>query len=147
MEYKKDQLKYPDDIQTRNLANFIAIHNRKPTPEEKWLLNHRMPTDKEIKESMQQLHRSIERMGKNHEVQGCNASLAKVALAILWRELPKYSGRLVKFVHDEIVATCPKEHGQAVADLIGKSFLEAGREVLRSVDMLFEFNIGDHWAK
>jgi len=147
MEYKKEHLRYPEEIRDRNLANFLSFHGRKPNPEEKWLLNHRMPDNEEIKESLQQLHRSIERKGRNHEIQGTNASIAKIALYLLWRDLPKYGGKLIKFIHDEIVVSCPKEHGQAVADLIGEAFLLAGREVLKSVDMLFEFNIGDCWAK
>lgn len=156
MEYKKEHLRYPEEIRDRNLANFLSLHGRKPTPEEKWLLNHRMPDNEEVKESLQQLHRSIERMGKNHEIQGTNASIAKVAMGAghspdgqpyLWHTLGRYQAKLVKFVHDELVIQVPACHGQAAATLIGDAFKRAAAEVMSKVVMEFEYHINTYWEK
>jgi DNA polymerase I-like protein with 3'-5' exonuclease and polymerase domains len=156
MEYMKENLRYPEEDQIRNLTNFISVHGKKPSPEQKWLLNHRLPTNDEINDSLKQMHRSIERQGKNHEIQGTNASIAKVAMGsghsidgqpYLWHTLGQYNARLVKFVHDELVVQCPEHAGEAVAALIGDAFKRAGAEVMTKVVMEFEYHIEEYWCK
>lgn len=156
MEYGEERLRLPKPDQEQNLANFTQLHKRKPTPEEKWKLNHKQPTDKDIKRALESLHTSVERQGKNHEIQGTNASIAKVAMGAghdadgqpyLWHTLGRYKARLVKFVHDELVVVCPARLGEVVAALIGDAFKRAAAEVMSLVTMEFEYNIAGYWKK
>lgn len=155
-EDKEEKLRYDDDIATVNKANFIAIHNRKPTNDELWVLTHREPTSKEIGSAFQGLHGNIERAGKNHAIQGTNATIAKLAMGsgyspdgkpYLWHTLPLYRAILIKFVHDELVVQCPKQYGTIVAELIGDAFKRAAAEKMKSVIMEFDFHINTFWEK
>ena len=156
MEYNEERLRYDEETQARNLEVFIKLHDRKPTPEEAWSLNHRMPYDQQIKRAFISLHTNIERQGKNHPIQGTNASIAKVAMGAgydrngkpyLWHTLGQYKAKLLKFVHDELVVHCPARMGNAVAALIGDAFKRAGAEVLERVEMEFEYKKAPYWTK
>jgi DNA polymerase I-like protein with 3'-5' exonuclease and polymerase domains len=98
----------------------------------------------------------IERQGKNLPMQATNIDIAKLAMGCgydpqgkpyLFHILPKYNARLVKFVHDELVAACPEEHGQAVAAEIADAFKRAASEAMTKVTMEAEFNVAPYWAK
>lgn len=152
----EDKLEYDDDVAAANIANFKATNEREPTEDELWNLKHRPPTDKEISRSMIVMADRIGRQGKNHAIQGTNATIAKVAMGsgycpegkpYLWHTLPQYKARLIKFVHDELVICCPKRHGQAVAALVGDAFRRAAAERMKKVIMEFDFKIDKIWAK
>jgi DNA polymerase I-like protein with 3'-5' exonuclease and polymerase domains len=153
---KKKQLELPKEERDRNKANFIALHGRKPDKEELWHLTHRLPTNKEIASAFKAMHGSIERQGKNHEIQGTNATIAKQAMGCgfcpagkpyLWHTLPQYKAKLIKFIHDELVIQCPKRFGQQVAALIGDAFKRAAAEKMKKVAMEFEFKVAPYWKK
>lgn len=155
-EDKEEKLRHEEDESTRNLVNFTALYNRKPTGDEEWYLTHRLPTSKEIASTFYGMHGSIERQGKNHAIQGTNATIAKLAMGsghspdgtpYLWHTLPTYRAKLIKFVHDELVVQCPKQFGGKVAELIGDAFCRAAAEKMKNVVMEFEYNIGPCWQK
>jgi len=134
----------------------MTTYMRKPIPEELWILTHRQPSQKEISNAFVALASTIERQGKNHAIQGTNASIAKLAMGAgfspngkpyLWHTLPTYRAMLIKFVHDEIVVQAPKQHAQAVADLIGEAFREAAAEKMKKVIMEFDYSIANYWKK
>lgn len=155
-EYNDDKLEYPEEIKVRNLFEFQVNNGRKSTKEEKWHLEHREPTPREAQKGMYALHGSIERRGKNHRVQGTNASMIKRAMSCgfdkngnpyLWHSLPQYKAKLLNMVHDELVVQCPKRHGEKVAALVGDAFRRAASEVMCLVVMEHEAHIGDRWGK
>lgn len=146
-EDNEEELRHPEEEYVRNLANFHDVNGRKPTPEERWRLKHRLPTERQINSSFQALHGSTERQGKNHCIQGTNASIIKVAMAKLWHILPSYGAKLIKMVHDELLIHCPKRVAEQVAQEICKAFLEAGRGVMTSIEMLTEYHIEPYWSK
>ena len=146
-EDRKEKLEYPAEIQKKNRDTFIALHGRKPNKEENWFLTHRDVTSKEIGNAMQAMGWSTERQGKNHAIQGTNASIAKIAMAILWHELPKYKAQLKKFVHDELVVQAPRRFGEEIAQLIGKAFRDAAAIKMTKVIMQFDYKVSDHWEK
>lgn len=145
--YREEELRRPEAEVAVLLAEYIATYDKKPIGPEKWPIYHREPGEKDIDNAERAMYNAIERQGKNHRIQGTNASIAKVCLAELWRLLPQYKGRLIKFVHDEIVVSAPKRIGQVVADLIRDSIRRAGAEVLTRVVMESESNIGAVWSK
>jgi DNA polymerase I-like protein with 3'-5' exonuclease and polymerase domains len=151
-----DELEYEENVQDRNKATFIAVQGRKPTKDEQWLLLHRLLSNKQIGRAFKAMHGSIERQGKNHPIQGTNATIAKLAMGsgfcpagkpYLWHTLPQFKAKLLKFVHDELVVQCPKRHGQKVADLIGDAFKRAAAEKMKRVVMEFEYHIETYWMK
>jgi DNA polymerase I-like protein with 3'-5' exonuclease and polymerase domains len=151
-----DRLELEEETCDQNIFNFKAAHMRDPDEEEKRKLTHRAPTDNEIKSAMRGLWGSIGRRGKNHCIQGSNASIIKRAMGCgfdkdgkpyLWHTLPKYKARLLSMIHDELLCQCPKRYGQQVAELVADAFRRAAAEVMSQVQMEAEWNISDHWQK
>jgi hypothetical protein len=81
------------------------------------------------------------RLDQNHEIQGTNATISKISMSILWKILPKYKAKLVKFVHDELVVSCPKQHAEQVAKEIGEAFKKAATIIRKEVLFLFSIVI------
>lgn len=155
-EDREKQLRYGDEEAEKNIQNFTIVHKRKPTKDELWLLEHRLPTQREINNAFMSMHGTIERQGKNHCIQGTNATIAKLAMSCafdpdgkpyLWHILPKYGARLIKFVHDELVIQSPKRHANAVAAEVQDAFERAAKEKMSKVVMESEFNIAATWQK
>jgi DNA polymerase I-like protein with 3'-5' exonuclease and polymerase domains len=119
-------------------------------------LTHCSPDWKEIKYAMRALEGSIGRKGKNHPVQGTNASIIKRSIGCgfdalgkpyLWHTLPQYRAKIQNCIHDEVVISCPKRYAQQVAELVADSFKRAAAEVLKSVVMEAEWRISNRWMK
>jgi DNA polymerase I-like protein with 3'-5' exonuclease and polymerase domains len=155
-EDREEKLRLPKEEADGNKQRFIDINGRKPTKDELWLLTHRLPTNKEVANAFKAMHGTIERQGKNHSIQGTNATIAKLAMGcgyssdgkpFLWHTLPQYKAKLIKFVHDELVVQCPKRYGTIVAALIGDAFKRAAAEKMKKVVMEFDFNIATYWKK
>lgn len=153
---REEQLRLDPEEAKLNVEKFMTTYMRKPNPEEDWVLTHRQPSQREISNAIVALASTIERQGKNHAIQGTNATVAKLAMGAgispngkpyLWHTLPLYRAILLKFVHDELVAQAPKHHAQKVADLIGEAFREAAAERMKQVIMEFDYNIDSFWRK
>jgi DNA polymerase I-like protein with 3'-5' exonuclease and polymerase domains len=61
--------------------------------------------------------------------------------------LPQFKPRLLNFVHDELVADCPKRFGEQVKQLIGDAFKRAAAEVLHYVTMEWDGHVAECWTK
>jgi DNA polymerase I-like protein with 3'-5' exonuclease and polymerase domains len=151
-----DKLTLDEEVQKTNIFNFTVEHLRKPTAEERYSLTHEEPKPYQIESAMKGLWSSIGRRGKNHEVQGTNASIIKRAIGCgfdaqgvpyLWHTLPKYKALLLSMIHDELICQCPKRYGQQVAELVADAFRRAAAEVMHQVKMEAEWHIDDHWQK
>lgn len=138
------------------LFNFKAKELREPNEEEKWSVTHRAPTDREIKQGMRAMSGSIGRRGKNHRIQGTNASIIKRAMGCgfdkdgkpyLWHTLPTLHARIQNMVHDELVVHCPLRFSEQVKALVGDAFKRAAAEVMTQVVMEFDGHIADRWMK
>lgn len=156
IEYGSDRLELDIEKQTENIQSFVAVNGRSPNSEEKYALTHRPPNDREITKQVIAMESGIERKGKNHRIQGTNATIAKLSFSCgfdsdgkpyLWWLLPRYKAKLVKFVHDEVVIQAPRRFAKIIADLVGDSFKRAARTKMHKVTMEFEFNIAEYWAK
>jgi DNA polymerase I-like protein with 3'-5' exonuclease and polymerase domains len=155
-EDREEKLRLDKDEAAANKATFTTLHGRKPTKDELWLLTHRQPTNKEVANAFKAMAGSIERQGKNHCIQGTNATIAKKAMGCgyspdgkpyLWHTFPQYKARLIKFVHDELVVHSPKRFAKQVAALIGDAFKRAAAEKMNKVIMEFDYNIAGCWQK
>lgn len=155
-EDKEETLRLDEAVAKANLAKFIEQFGRKPDTAERWALTHRQPVKKEINQAYVALGSSIQRQGKNHAIQGTNATIAKKAMGsgycpegkpYLWHTLPLYKAMLLKFVHDELVVQCPKRYAQQVTDLIGDAFRRAAAEKMTQVVMEFDAHTAAYWKK
>jgi DNA polymerase I-like protein with 3'-5' exonuclease and polymerase domains len=129
---------------------------RDPNEEETRKLTHREPTEGEIRSAMRCLWGSIGRRGKNHCIQGSNASIIKRAMSCgfdkdnrpyLWHILPQYKAKLLSMVHDELIIQCPRRYGEKVAEEVVSAFRRAAAEVMSQVEMTAEYCISDRWQK
>src|SRR5271157_5922411 len=151
-----DRLELDEEVQKQNIFNFKAAYLRNPNDLEKFQLTHREPNEGEIRSAMRGLHGSIGRRGKNHCIQGSNASIIKRSLGAgfdknnvpyLWHTLPLYKAKLLSMIHDELVVQCPRRFGEVVAKLVADAFKRAAAEVMSNVVMEAEWHISDHWQK
>jgi DNA polymerase I-like protein with 3'-5' exonuclease and polymerase domains len=151
-----DRLKLDEAAQVQNLFNFRATFMREPTEVEEHSLTHREPNEYEVKSAMKGLWGSIGRRGKNHCIQGSNASIIKRAMGCgfdkdnkpyLWHILPQFRAKLLSMVHDELIIQCPKRFGKQVAEVVADAFKRAAAEVMTQVVMEAEWNISDRWEK
>ena len=153
---REEQMRLEELEGQKNVESFITSYMRKPTPEELWVLTHRQPSQKEINNAMIALASSIERQGKNHSVQGTNATIAKLAMGcgfdeegkpFLWHILPTFRSMLIKFVHDELVIQAPKQFAEKVAYAVQDAFLRAARVKMKKVFMESEYSVAQYWKK
>jgi DNA polymerase I-like protein with 3'-5' exonuclease and polymerase domains len=153
---KEETLELSEPEKEASIFRFKSTNLREPNKEELRSLTHRSPTEKEIDRAIYSLNGSVERRGKNHCIQGTNASLIKRAMGsgfdvngkpYLWHQLPQYKAKIVNMVHDELVLECPKRFGQAVADLVADAFARAAAEVMHKVKMTADYHIADRWMK
>lgn len=151
-----DRLELDEEDQEKSLFNFRATYMRDPTEAEERSLTHREPTEWEIKSAMKGLWGSIGRRGKNHCIQGSNASIIKRAMGCgfdkdnkpyLWHILPQFKAKLLSMVHDELIVQCPKRFGKQVAEAVADAFKRAAAEVMKQVVMEAEYCISERWQK
>jgi len=155
-EWNEKQLRLTPEDAEKNVAIFTQVKGRKPTQSEMFDLTHRQPTQDEVSRSYFQMTSRVSRQGKNTRIQATNASIAKKAMGcgycpngkpFLWHTLPLYCAKLIKFVHDELVVQCPKQHGEKVAALIGDAFKRAAAIKMKRVVMEFDYSIASYWKK
>lgn len=153
---RMEKLELPEEQQKENILQFKLQNLREPNKEEISKLTHRNPTDSEIRWAMKSMMGSISRRGKNHRIQGTNASIIKRAMGsgfdangkpYLWHTLPQFKAKLLSMVHDELIIQCPKRFGEQVKALVGDAFKRAAAEVMHKVEMTFEGHIADRWVK
>ena len=156
IDEREESLELSDEESEACIFRFKAANLREPTKEELRALTHRNPTEKEVDRAIWALNGSTERRGKNHCIQGTNASIAKRAIGCgfdangkpyLWHLLLQYRAKVQNFVHDELLVGCPKRYGQQVAELIADAFKRAAAEVMHSVVMESDFHISNRWLK
>lgn len=156
IEEKEEVLRLSQKDSDENILNFKKRNLREPSKAELVELTHRLPTEKEIGKGMWALQGSVERRGKNHCIQGTNASMIKRAMGCgidkngfryLWHTLPQYRAILVNMVHDELIVQCPKRYGKQVAELIADAFKRAAAEVMTRVVMEADYHISSRWQK
>jgi len=156
IDNEEERLELDEMVCEQNIIAFKQTYFREPNKEEMWSLTHRMPNEKDIRQAYRAMMGSMGRKGKNHPIQGTNASIIKRAMGCgfdkngtpyLWHTLPKYKARIQNMVHDELVVHCPKRYGKIVLDLVGDAFKRAAAEVMHKVIMEFDGHIADRWMK
>jgi DNA polymerase I len=119
-------------------------YSETPAGRKRWY-NRPDPTAENYKQQLG----AIGREGCNAPIQGCNADCTKIASALFERAvsdcLPR--GRILMWVHDEIVVESPEETAELDADLLKHCMIEAGERYLTDVPVEVSIAIGDRWQK
>jgi len=82
----------------------------------------------------------------NHPVQGTSADMLKVAIARLFKLLPKTGAKLIGVVHDEILLECPQTNLTRTIRILKKVMVEAGELYLQQVPVEVEVKIASSWG-
>ncbi len=155
-EWNEERLRLKPEDAEKAIQVFITVKGRKPNKNEEFELTHRQPTADEISRSYFQMSNSITRQGKNHRIQGTNATIIKKAMGsgyapdgtpFLFHTLPLLGAKLIKMVHDELVISSPKRNAEKVAKLVGEAFAKAAELKMKKVKMEFDFHIDSCWSK
>ena len=156
IDEREESLELSDEESKASLFRFRTANLREPTKEELHAITHRSPTEREVERAIWALNGSVERRGKNHCIQGTNASIIKRAMGCgfdkdgkpyLWHTLLQYRAKIQNMVHDELVIGCPKRFGKLVAELIADAFKRAAAEVMHQVTMEADYHIENRWMK
>jgi DNA polymerase I-like protein with 3'-5' exonuclease and polymerase domains len=151
-----DKLELSEADTAANLLSFKTQNLREPNKEEMYGISHREANYKEVDYAIYALNGSVARRGKNHCIQGTNASIIKRAMGCgydkfgkpyLWHTLPQYNAFIINMVHDELVLQCPKRYGKQVAELLADAFKRAAAEVMHLVVMEADYHISNRWMK
>lgn len=155
-EDKEEELRI-DPVEAANkLKLFEQYHGRKPDDAEEFTLTHSEPSDRDVSQMMARMAGTIERQGKNHAIQGTNATIIKLAggcgydkdgRPYLWHILPLLRAIVIKMVHDELVFQCPKHKASAVVVEVKSAFKRAAAVKMKKVVMESDANVAACWKK
>jgi DNA polymerase-1 len=93
----------------------------------------------------------IGRQGKNAPIQGCNADVIKLALVYVHNAIQGFNSKttraqIVNCVHDEIVVECDEDISEHVKEVLHREMIRAAEYVLKTVPVVADAVISDHWT-
>jgi len=93
----------------------------------------------------------MERDSQNYPIQGCAASMTKLASIFFMRDVERsgFSGKIfiVNMVHDEIVVQADKDISDWAKKRLSMSMEKAGSVFVKSLPMPAEVKISWYWTK
>ena len=78
-------------------------------------------------------------------IQGTNADITKIAMAIAQRDLLPLGGTVVMNVYDELVAQAPRERIQEALAIVKRAMEDAARLVLKEVPIAVDAVATTSW--
>ena len=87
-----------------------------------------------------------ERIAKNMPIQGTNADITKLALALLRRHLPAQAW-VVNCVHDEIVVECLANQAPEVEAIVREQMIASGKTILPTIGLAADIAVSTVWDK
>lgn len=87
-----------------------------------------------------------ERQSVNFQAQGASSEINKLSMIAISKneDLKKLGFKLLLTIHDEVIGICPSENAKAVAEIIPKIMVDAGKEKI-VCPMVSEASIFKHW--
>ncbi len=90
----------------------------------------------------------LNRISKNHVIQGTGADIMKEALAALYSEFKnKADTKLLLTVHDEIALECPEEESHKTAKIVEEIMCNAFTKFCKKVPIEIDISINPYWHK
>ena len=90
---------------------------------------------------------AVRREGANHCIQGTNADITKIAMALIAEEVRPLGGAIVLQVYDEIVVEVPEAHAVKAKDLVYEAMTAAMQMVLTDVPAKADIVISPTWSE
>ena len=90
---------------------------------------------------------AMRREAMNYPIQGSSADIAKLALALIRKELQGLDARLVNSIHDEFVVECREDLAPEVSEKMRDAMVRAGERILRKVPVEVEVTTSREWTK
>lgn len=105
-------------------------------------------TNNNVARKYKSMFAAIEREGKNCEIQGTNADMAKVAMYSIWSgSQEEWDLHIYNMVHDEIVVEVKEQFAEVALEFCSKAMQDAGERFVKSIPMPVEGGISDVWQK
>lgn len=89
----------------------------------------------------------IRNMCMNFPMQSGNASITKIALTWLRRDLAGKDAKLISTVHDEILIECHKDIADEVLKILEKDMIDAAQSHIKNVKVAVSGKISTCWEK
>lgn len=89
----------------------------------------------------------IRNMCMNFPMQSGNASITKIALTWLRRDLAGKDAKLISNVHDEILIECHKDIADEVLKILEKDMIDAAQSYIKNVKVAVSGKISTCWEK
>ena len=83
----------------------------------------------------------------NTPIQGSAADIAKLGLYKVYQVLKGSKGKLVAFIHDEVVVEIPTEQAEEFLPRIEQALQKAGQYYLPSMEISLSSNICESWME
>ncbi|MDD5043715.1 MAG: DNA polymerase I [Patescibacteria group bacterium] len=99
----------------------------------------------DITSGLPQLRSAAERMAINMPIQGTAADLIKMAMIVIYKELPAISktARMLLQVHDELVFEVPEQEAKKVGEFIKEKMENIFK---LKVPLIVDVTLGDNWG-
>lgn len=90
---------------------------------------------------------AIMREAKNAGIQGTNADIIKLAMVLIYQELPEGCS-IIACIHDELIVEAPDEWSAIVKEIVARGMKEACTQFLKLVAIPeMDVTISDYWKK
>lgn len=90
---------------------------------------------------------TVQRLGKNAPIQGCQADMLKRAMRLVYDALKRYDAHIVNSIHDELVIEVDQAVAQEVAELVYDRMIAAAQEFISAIPVHVDVHIGNDWTK
>ena len=139
-----------EEFKKRFLKRFIggALYIRRATKGRKYEIRTLSGRRKEFPPDKFGLRKSASYTEKlNTPIQGSAADIAKLGLYKVSQVLKGTKGKLVAFIHDEVIVEIPTEQAEELLPQIEQALKEAGQYYLPNVEISLSANICDSWME
>ena len=91
----------------------------------------------------------IERASKNTPIQGINATVIKLALIAVQKEINTYNYpvKILLSIYDEILTECAEDFADKWKDIMNKLMIQAGEVMIKTIPVIVDCKISDYWTK
>lgn len=95
------------------------------------------------------LQSSIERKGKNHPIQGCNADMIKLAQLLIFKYIKENNlpVKIILQVYDELQTEVAENFAEEWFKIMPKLMIQAAEVILKTVPMEVDCRISGQWGK
>ena len=142
------------ELEAKAKAYYPSDWSKNTDPDKKEKLYEQYPELRLLWKEFMSLKGQLERAGLNYRIQGCAATMTKIACCIIYSKMKERDDngelkypyrRLVNIVHDEIIAETIPEDAEEFSRIVTEAMEQAGAMLCPTVPMGADSAVGDHW--